>query len=124
MKTNIKGTNIVLTEAIEGYLGEKLPAVEKLLSAHDDSTMADIELAKVTAHHRQGEVFKAEINLRSAGEHFYAAATEEDLYAAIDTMKDEVIRQIKTKFEKRNTLIRRGGRKVKGMLRSLYPWKK
>ena len=123
MKTNIKATNIALTEAISSYLTEKLAYIEKLLPVGDDSIIADVELAKETKHHLHGEVFKAEINLRSAGKNFYSVAHEEDLYAAIDAMRDEITRQIKTGFEKKNTLLRRGGRKAKEMLRSVYWWR-
>ncbi len=114
----------MLTEAITNYLDEKLRHVDKLLPEAGDAYLADVELAKETMHHRQGEVFKAEINLSVGGNNFYAVASEEDLYAAIDAMKDEVIRQIKTKFEKKNTMLRRGGRKAKDLLRSLYRWRK
>jgi len=123
MKTNIKGTNIALTEAISSYLTEKLSHIEKLLPAGDDSVIAEVELAKDTKHHLHGEVFKAEINLRAGGKNFYAVVHKQDLYAAIDLMRDEITRQLKTGFEKKNTLLRRGGRKAKAMLRNIYWWR-
>jgi ribosomal subunit interface protein len=123
MKTNIKATNIALTEAISDYLTEKLGYVEKLLPAGDDSIIAEVELAKETKHHLHGEVFKAEINLHAGGKNFYSVTHEEDLYAAIDALRDEITRQIKTGFERRNTLLRRGGRKAKAMLRNIYWWR-
>lgn len=123
MKTNIKGTNISLTEAISNYLTGKLGHIEKLLPAGDDSVIAEVELAKDTKHHLHGEVFRAEINLRASGKNFYTVAHEQDLYAAIDKMRDEIARQIKTGFEKKNTLLRRGGRKAKEMLRNIYWWR-
>ena len=123
MKTNIKATNLVLTEAITNYLDNKLAHLDKILPANNDSVIADVELAKETMHHQHGEIFKAEINLHAGTKNFYVVAREQDLYAAIDVMKDEVVEQVKTGFEKRLTLLRRGGRQAKAMLRNLYWWR-
>ena len=122
MKINLKATNLTLTPPINNYLAEKLATLEKLLPAGDESVRADVELARVTKRHRQGEVFKAEINLHLAGFNCYAAETAEEPYAAIDLVRDEIARQIKTRTEKRHSLLRRGGRRIKNMLRRLYPW--
>lgn len=124
MRTNIKATGINLTPAISDYLGEKLSHLERFLDASDESLLANVELGKTTQHHKHGEVFRAEIKLHGAGQDFYAVAHESDLYAAIDKLKDEIIAEIKSRREKKSTLLRRGGRKIKNMLRSLNPWKK
>lgn len=121
MKLNIKATNIELTEAIRNYLEEKLNALDRILPAGDDSTMAQAEVGKDTKHHHTGEVFRAEVNLHFAGHQVYAVAFDQDLYAAIDQVQEETARQINSRLEKKNTLLRRGGRRLKAMLRGLVP---
>lgn len=124
MKTNIKATGLELTPALRAYLEEKLTHVERFIDPGDQSVIANVELGKPSQHHQSGEVFKAEINLHISGGDLYASTEESDLYAAIDIMKDEIISVIKTRKDKQNTLLRRGGRRIKGMLRSINPWRK
>lgn len=124
MNINIKATGIALTPAIESYLREKLAHLEKFLDPADPTLRCEVEVGRTTQHHRHGDVFKAEINLHLAGRNLYAANSADDLYAAIDLVKDEIASEIKTFTKKRSTLLRRGGRLVKDILRGLYPWKK
>lgn len=123
MKINIKATNITLTDAIRDHLNEKLHLLEKILPPGDESVIIDAEVGKESRHHKAGEIFKAEVNLHFSGNYLYANAADEDLYAAIDAVRDDITRQINSSIEKKNTLIRRGGRAVKNMLRGLYGWR-
>ena len=120
MKINIKATGIELTGAISNYLESKLTALRKLVGPAEAEVVASIELGKETKHHKHGEVFRSEINLIAHGENFYAVALAEDLYAAIDKMKDEIIGEVKSRRKKKNTLLRRGGRLLKNMFRKFY----
>lgn len=121
MKINLKATGIELTPAISAYAEKRLQAVEKYLPNHD-STM-QIEVGKVTAHHRQGDVFRAEVRISGAGTDYYAVREDNDLYAAIDLVKDEIVSEIrKTKGRKRE-LLRRGQKRVKEIMKD-FPWLK
>lgn len=124
MKINIKATGLELTPAIAAYVENKLSGVERFLNQNDESRSANVEIAKTTQHHKHGEVFRAEIRLHTAGHDYYAEARADDLYAAIDKLKDEISAEVKSRRDKQNTLLRRGGRKIKHMLRSINPWKK
>jgi len=124
MNINIKATGMTLTPAIEDYLREKLSHLERFLDPANEAINCQVELGKTTEHHRHGDIFRAEINLRLDGRSFYATREESDLYAAIDKVKDEIISEVKHFTKKRHTLFRRGGRRIKQMLRSLNPWKK
>ncbi|MFW5853117.1 MAG: ribosome hibernation-promoting factor, HPF/YfiA family [Patescibacteria group bacterium] len=116
MNINIKTTNIELTEAIEEYLQTKLDYLKKFISKDQSGVQADVEIGKTTEHHRSGEVYRAEINLEIPGMNlFRAEATAEDLYAAIDKVKDEMAKQIKSKKSKHKDLLKKGGRRLKNM---------
>ena len=92
---NIKGTQISITPAISDYLHKKIASLDKFIDKKDESVFAQIELAKTTHHHKSGaEVFRAEINMHTRGKDFYVFSESEDLYAAIDKMKDEIAREI------------------------------
>lgn len=120
MKFNLKSTSLTITPAITDYLERKLSDIERFLDSKDSGVRADVELARETQHHRQGDVFRAEINLHTATGRFFAVETESDLYAAIDAVKDEIIREVKSGRKKHVTLLRRGGRAIKDLFRRFY----
>lgn len=124
MAINLKGTNIKITPEISGYLDKRLEGVRKFLPKEGDSFLADVELGKTTNHHQTGNIFRAEITVHIGGRSFRAVSEQSDLYRAIDNMKDEVTRELSSYKEKRISLIRRGGQKIKNILRGLSSWKK
>ncbi|MDZ4284518.1 MAG: HPF/RaiA family ribosome-associated protein [Patescibacteria group bacterium] len=99
------------------YLERKLKAVEKLLRQDDTLAAADVEIEQTTRHHRQGEIFRAEINLRAAQGSFRAEAHGESVIAAIDAMKDEITRQLAQKKDKSIALRKKGAHQMKEVLR-------
>jgi putative sigma-54 modulation protein len=113
MNKNIKATGIELTPAIKSYVEEKLGMLEKFINDKNDSVSAMVEIGKTTHHHKAGEFFKAEINMSVGGQTFHAEAIEEDLYAAIDAMKDLTAEAIRKHNRRRNRLLRYGGRMFK-----------
>ncbi|MBI2046474.1 MAG: ribosome-associated translation inhibitor RaiA [Parcubacteria group bacterium] len=117
MRTSIKTTRLLLTSAISDYIDKKIADIEKFISAEDESVSANIEIEKTTAHHHSGDIFRAEINMHIAGGNLRAEATKEDLHAALDEIKDEIIRELSTQKNKRETLIKKGGRVFKRLLR-------
>lgn len=115
--TNLKGTGISITPAINDYLEKRLSGLEKWLEGSE--YILDVELGKTTQHHKSGDVFKAEANLKLEGKQMYAVVEKEDLYAAIDELKDEIGRQIISGKEKKKTLFRRGAHKIKNLLKGI-----
>jgi len=114
---NIKATNIELTDAISDYVAKKIDMLEKYVDQDDTSINVDIEVEKTTDHHQKGELFRAEANFYVGGKMFRAEATNEDLYASIDEMKDELARVLSEKKKKDRTQQRKGGSFIKKMLR-------
>jgi len=118
MTTNIKATNMELTEAISDYINKRLEGVKKFAKGNEE-LVAYIEVGKTTNHHKRGDVFRAEFNVEISGRKFYTVAEEEDLYAAIDEAKEEVTRQIISSKDRRQTLFKRGASSVKKMLKGV-----
>jgi len=120
LNINIKATQITLTDAIRDYVLQKIGSLEKVLPADDASTQAQVEVGRETRHHREGQGFKAEVKLHFRYHDLYAVERHEDLYAAIDAVRDEIVHQVNSSIEKRNTLLRRGGRRIKNILHGLW----
>ncbi|MSU55377.1 MAG: ribosome-associated translation inhibitor RaiA [Candidatus Taylorbacteria bacterium] len=123
MTINLKGTNISITSEISNYLNKRLEGIEKFLPTENQSFIADVELAKTTNHHKAGDIFRAEINIHIAGKSFRAVSEQEDLFRAIDDMKDEVARELSSNKKKKLSLIRKGGQKIKNIIRGISPWR-
>jgi ribosomal subunit interface protein len=119
MNINIKTKNITLTSSIESYLSKKLLTLKKIVDLDADNVFAQVELGKTTNHHKSGNIFRAEINLRLGKKRIRAVSEKTDLYAAIDDMKDELSQEIKGKQEKQRTELRKGEAKIKDMVRGV-----
>lgn len=118
MQIKIKTTNIELTDAIESYVNEKISSVEKFAIPHEnENPVVQVEIGKTTNHHQSGDVFIAEANMRVRGKHFHATSEKNDLYAAIDDMRNELVRELSSHKEKARTLVRKGAGMIKEMLR-------
>ncbi len=118
MQIKIKVTNIELTNAIRAYVEEKIQSVEKFIIAHEkEEVFTEVEIGKTTKHHNSGEVFRAEVMIRVRGKQFRAVSQKDDLYAAIDNVRDELVHEINSNKGRERTLIRRGAGIVKNLLR-------
>lgn len=92
--SKIKSTGLDLTPAIVQYAEDKVRHMEKFLASVQEPKRASIELEKTTNHHNKGQIFRVEVMLELPGRTLRAEATHEDLYAAIDIMKDVLERQV------------------------------
>ncbi|MCF7815613.1 MAG: ribosome-associated translation inhibitor RaiA [Candidatus Pacebacteria bacterium] len=112
---NTKATNIEITPKLQELLEQKLSPLGKLLDNQGD-TRCEVELEK-TAEHHSGKIFRAEINLFNGGKLFRVESTEEQIEQAIDSVKNELRRELQRAQGKRQSLFKRGSQAVKRMLR-------
>ena len=117
MNISIKATGIELTDALRDYVNEKVGSLEKFLSFDESAVMAAVEIGKTSNHHKLGDFFRAEINLNIPGGSLRTEAEESDLYAGIDVAKDKMAQEIREMNRRKNTLVKRGGRLLKRILR-------
>lgn len=113
---NIKGTHYELTTEARQYIEDKLGALSKLIRADEEAVKCDVEVERETtgAH---GNVWRIEINLRIAGEFHRTEARGETINAAVDEAKDEMMHILRRTNKKDDSLLRRGGAKLKEWLR-------
>ncbi len=123
MNINTKSSNIKLTPAIENYISKRLEVLERFFK-NDMTAQCNIEVAKTTAHHKNGDIFRAEIHITAKEKDLYASAEEEDLYRAIDQVRDEILREVRSLKAKKISLIRRGGARIKNIVKGFWPGSK
>lgn len=103
MKITIKSTNLTLSDSIYAYISTKINSLDKFVqNVGEESAIGNppiecwVEVEKTTEHHRKGNIFRAEGQIRLPGASgVRAEATEWDLHQAIDMVKDELQRQLK-----------------------------
>ena len=97
MIINIHGTGIELTEALKQYAEEKVSSLTKFF---DNIRQADVDIGIRTHHHNKGKIFYAEVNLHVPGELVRVVKEAEDLYKAIDKVKDHLKQELENRKEK------------------------
>ncbi|MEA2113460.1 MAG: ribosome-associated translation inhibitor RaiA, partial [Patescibacteria group bacterium] len=114
MKIIIKTTNVDISSSVNEYIEEKIGGLEKLLGKFNPGVVdARVEVGKIKKGQRQGEIFRAEVNLNLGGKLLRAEETGESLRAAIDLVKDELRRKIRQDKNKTETKTIRGARSWK-----------
>ena len=109
----ITGVHMEITEAIRKYTMEKMRSLEKLVARDDTSAKLSVELSKASNHHVNGQV------LHIRGKDTALKTTQDDLYKAIDVLKDMLIRELSQHKDKERSIIRRSAHKVKALFKKL-----
>jgi len=119
MTIKIKATNIDLTDDIRNYVNKKIQKIEEIIG-DDPTLLIEVEVGRTTAHHQNGDIFRAEINLNIRNKQYRSEAEKDTLYSAIDEAQEEIL-QIETKEKsKKISIIRRGGRTLKDLIKKFY----
>ena len=116
---NYKTTNANVTDALQALMEQKLAPLQKYLGEETD-VICDVEFEKV-APSENGPVHRVEVNLKVAGALYRAEATLESFEAAIDEVRDELDKELRRNHKKGGTLLKKGGRKAKEMMRFGIP---
>jgi ribosomal subunit interface protein len=100
MNLDIKFTNLDLTPAIKEYIESKILPLSKFIEKWEKigAVSAQFELARTTNHHRKGDVYYAEINIKLNGKTLRAEHSAPDAREAIDKVKD-IIKESIIKFK-------------------------
>lgn len=108
-----------VTEAIREYALEKMRTLEKYVPSDDTSGKLTVELSKTTNHHSHGDIFQAEGRLHIRGKETTVRTTQDDLYKAIDILKDMLVRELADLKDKERSVVRRSAHKMKALLKRL-----
>jgi len=111
-----------LTEAIKDYVSKRVTNLEKLLTRIEGmqgKVMVNFEVSKSTNHHKSGNIFHADCLINIDGKEFYGSADKEDLYQAIDAVKDSLYNEINKNKGRKIALMKRGAASIKRMMKGL-----
>lgn len=101
MRLEIQTTDLDLTPSLRTYIEKKIGGLSRFIkNLPQDSILAEVEVGRSTRHHRHGQVYHAEVNLKLPGKLIRAAYDDEDLHQAIDKVKEKLKREIE-KYKKK-----------------------
>jgi ribosomal subunit interface protein len=96
MLINIKATGLDLTPSLKEYIEGKLGGMARFINKYEDAGGSEmrVEVARTTAHHHKGNVFRAEVNLRLPHKLLRTEHTDRDVRTAIDMTKTKLLLEI------------------------------
>lgn len=109
-----------ITDAIREYIHKRLDSLQKIAETPGNDLLVNVEVGKTTNHHRSGDIFRAEVSADMEGVPLYAVSEQQDLYAAIDDVRDKVTAEAKKVRDKKRSAIRRGGSMAKEFVRKFF----
>ena len=111
-----------MTSALAQYIEEKIGSLDRFIAVcqkhscdHQDHPPVEafLEVARTTRHHKQGDVFSVALHLRIKGQFIRAEKQGEDIYAAIDGVREEMKNELHKEKGIQESKLRRSGRILK-----------
>ena len=112
---NIKATKCDLTTDMQGVIESRLNVVDKFVHG-DTQARCEIEVEK-TNDRDTNRQYRGEANLTIDGKLFRAEAYGNSVETAFDEVQNELKKELRRSKDKEGSMLRRGGRRLKDMLR-------
>ena len=108
-----------MTPEISSYLDERLRSLEKFLGSDADHARCEVEIGRDAGRPRHGKnIWMAEINITYPGSETIRATNHaESVNAAIDDVKEEMERLLRSERKLHTRLMRQGGAFAKYLMR-------
>lgn len=85
MTINVQAEGVEMTPALKEYAEEKIAGLDKFF---DNIQGADVHIGLSSQHHQKGKIYYAHVNLAVPGRVMRVEKDAEDLYKAIDKVRD------------------------------------
>jgi ribosomal subunit interface protein len=102
-----------LTDAIKLYATEKLSVLNKYFPNNGSEASFNLRLGKVTQSQHSGKIYYAEVSIKSPEKNFGALVESDDIYSALDILKDDLAHNIAHYKDKEHSKNIRSARKFK-----------
>lgn len=108
-----------MTDEVSTYLNDKLASIEKILGADAAVARCEVEVARAAGNQRHGaNMWRAEILLHYPGGTSVRATNHADnVNTAIEDVKEEIVRQLRTEKQVNQRFLRKTGAAIKRFLR-------
>ena len=99
MRIQIKSENLSVDARLKKYAEDKIFALTKYLGSVS-VLEATVKLATTSKRHQKGDIYVCEISLALPGEVLRVSKTTDDIFKAVDKVKDHLERSIERYKEK------------------------
>jgi ribosomal subunit interface protein len=121
MKIITKAKNLEMTASLDNFINEKVGSLKKFIDIlkqdiiDGEKTLAEVfvEVEKETDHHKNGQIFSCQLEVRLPGKSLVVKSSSDDLQKAIMAAKKEMEESIKKYKFKKIDKTRREQRKSK-----------
>lgn len=119
MNIKVKGVDVEITEALQNYSEKKIgEALEKFInSSGEKNIFAEVELSKTNNRQNRGDIFKASVRVVGLRKNIFISVIKDDLYAAIDELKDKLEQRVSEMRDKRRTVAHKFAAKFKNIFK-------
>ena len=83
-----------LTKALKNHAQDKLASLYKFLNKAENDVTFNLRLGKTTNHHNSGKIYYVDLSIHTAEKNFGGKVESDDIYAAIDILKDDMAEKI------------------------------
>jgi len=111
MTTTVQAKDMDMTDAIRSYAEEKISSLDEYF---EGIVSADITVGMRGHHHQKGKIYFAAVNMHVPGHDIRMEKDAEDLYKAIDKVRDHLKIELEKIKGKMNNVDREGLRDQKG----------
>ena len=112
---SFKHTGVEVNYQLQDLVKAKLSSLDRYIGGKDGNR-CEVEFAKV-APHQHGDLYRVEVNIWSDGVLYRANEKSTNFESAIDKVRDVLDTEMKKSRTKKQSLFRRGARKMKQIMR-------
>lgn len=105
MKLPFKTTNFKLTESVASFLSQRMEKMEELIEKIGGVLTGWIEIGRITRHHKKGEVYRAEAQVKLKQQSIRAEGVSNTIFGAITEMKERLKREL-SKYKTKTRSLR------------------
>lgn len=117
MDIQFKSTKYEPTPEVIEQATKKIQALERFIGGKETTARALVELERAVGGKRQGDVWRAELNIDHEGKRFRAESTKAKLDHAVTTVVRDLARELGRARKQNHDMFRKGGSAVKDFLR-------
>jgi len=117
MNIIFKGTNYTISPDIEKLCRERIESATRMLGEDAAKALVEVELELVEERKNNNAVYRAEVNVSVDGKFYRAESTRRSMQNAISDVKNSLSNEIRKDRGKNESLFKKGGRRVKSLLR-------
>lgn len=118
MEVQIKAPGYTVAEETVRHIEKRADGLSRFVHEKDmDTAVVEVHIERLAEHPQQGRVWQVKLGMTSRGKTMHTEAVGEGIIEAFDIAKDEMDLRLKGLKDKRRTLLRHGGARIKQMLR-------